>query len=255
MELEKYRTISLSGIKFLPKLITQVTSLRNLELIASDNIEEFYNENVKKFSIWNSNLDIDFLKKINKYMPKLEYLDIDLMLYSGPIDDLSLFTNLTTLKVGFCKEFPESISKLTKLVKLWTHNEGPTILPKSLATLPNLKEVYYSVNGNIVDLSPIFNNPNIEILETACVHNDSFVGIDKMKNLKVYRQIICGEHGISLEIFKIQSLEVLHILETDDFEEFPNEVNMLPNLKKLILENAEGTKISNIKAGIKVIRR
>lgn len=203
-------------------------------------IERIYHPEMKSFSLWrnfDNDDDPDYLKRLHKYMPNLNSLDIGLIGFKGPFDDLSLFTNLTEMRVSFCDEFPESISKLTKLVKFWTHNEGPIILPKSFSSLPNLKEVYYSVDGNIVDLTPIFNNPNIEILETACVHVDSFVGIDKMKNLKLYKQgIYSGE--LSTEIFKSQSLEIFHIDEIDnDYPYiFPEEVNNAPSLKKIIID-------------------
>lgn len=204
-----------------------------------DNIERMYHPEMKSFSLWRifDDNDNDYLERLHKYMPNLNSLDIDLIGFKGPIDDLSLFTNLTEMRVSFCDEFPESISKLTKLVKFWTHNEGPIILPKSFSSLPNLKEVYYSVDGNIVDLTPIFNNPNVEILETACVHVDSFVGIDKMKNLKLYKQGIYSEE-LSTEIFKSQSLEIFHIDEIDnDYPyKFPEEINNAPNLKKIIVD-------------------
>lgn len=253
---ESLESLSLSSIKSLPPELVSLPNIKEFQLRADPHlIAELRFENLEKLLV-------------------AEYLAEKVVSFPGNICDFKQLREFRAQEFRY-SSLPEEIGELQHLESLEILLDDEAVIPDSIGSLQNLCEL--KIKGGFSTIpSSMYELTNLKILhlETAAFFGDLSSSISQLENLEELK--ISGViTSIPKEVWHLPSLKVLHVntkaqkqslpkLEAEnemledvcfegfDFESFPDELYMLPCLKKL---SVSGSKIDYMPWEIELFSR
>lgn len=234
----------------IPSSIYKLNSLTNLEISCSKinsistNISKL--KNLEKLHFYDC-LNLKELPLSLGKLSKIKILEID-KISNIMNHNLNFISNLKSLEYLRLRNFPFTIPKdFKKLDKL------------KLVEITNLNGKHKINLNNTIDIKNIYLNKNIKSLMISGINLNNFHGISnlhsltelylgsdislsilkklpQLKSLKLL-QISNNSPELTSELGKLQNIEMLRIAWCKKIIELPKEINLMKNLKYLILQN------------------
>lgn len=236
---ESLESLSLSSVKSLPPELVSLPNIREFQLRADPHlIAELRFENLEKLLVaeYFAEKVVSFPENIFSFKQLREFR-AQKFRYSSLPEEVGELQHLESLEILLDDKatIPDSIGSLQNLFELKIKG-GFSTIPSSVYELTNLKILHLETDGFIGDLSSSISQlENLEELKISGVITSIPKEVWHLPSLKVLH--VCAKGRLQrLPGLKVKNETLEDVcFDASDFESFPEELYMLPSLKKLVV--------------------